>query len=140
MPRYVDADALWQNLPNDLPFKASVKRVLMQAPTVDAEDLLIKDDRVIFLPLAVGDIVYAKRRCGYEDGNPLYEVAPYVVTSIQITQNKKMEWSKKYRAMLICNGKAVDEQLNFNFADIGVDVFTDRLGLVDAGERRDSDE
>ena len=34
--RYIDADALLNNLPDDLPYKASVKRVLMQAPTTDA--------------------------------------------------------------------------------------------------------
>ena len=31
--RYIDADALLNNLPDDLPYKASVKRVLIQAPT-----------------------------------------------------------------------------------------------------------
>ena len=35
MARYIDADELLNNLPDDLPYKASVKRVLMQAPTVD---------------------------------------------------------------------------------------------------------
>ena len=35
MARYIDADALLNNLPDDLPYKASVKRVLMQAPTAD---------------------------------------------------------------------------------------------------------
>ena len=32
MARYIDADALLQKLPDDLPYKASVKRVLIQAP------------------------------------------------------------------------------------------------------------
>lgn len=32
--RLIDADVI--KLPNDLPYKASVKRVLIQAPTVDA--------------------------------------------------------------------------------------------------------
>lgn len=32
MARYIDADALLSRLPDDLPYKASVKRVLMQAP------------------------------------------------------------------------------------------------------------
>lgn len=36
MARYIDADALLNNLPDDLPYKASVKRVLIQAPTADA--------------------------------------------------------------------------------------------------------
>ena len=35
MARYIDADALFIKLPNDLPYSASVKRVLLQAPTED---------------------------------------------------------------------------------------------------------
>ena len=35
MTRYIDADALLQKLPNDLSYKSSVKRVLLQAPTAD---------------------------------------------------------------------------------------------------------
>lgn len=35
MARYVDVEALLSKLPDDLPYKASVKRVLMQAPTAD---------------------------------------------------------------------------------------------------------
>lgn len=35
MPRFIDVDALLNKLPNDLPYKGSVKRVLIQAPTVD---------------------------------------------------------------------------------------------------------
>jgi hypothetical protein len=35
MNRYIDADALLSKLPDDLPYKASVKRVLMQSPTAD---------------------------------------------------------------------------------------------------------
>ena len=35
MPRYADIDAILSALPDDLPYKASVKRVLMQAPEAD---------------------------------------------------------------------------------------------------------
>jgi hypothetical protein len=35
MRRYIDADKLLRNLPDDLPYKASVKRVLIQAPEAD---------------------------------------------------------------------------------------------------------
>ena len=35
MARYIDADERLNSLPNDLPYKASVKRVLMQAPDAD---------------------------------------------------------------------------------------------------------
>ena len=33
--KYVDVESLLARLPDDLPYKASVKRVLMQAPTVE---------------------------------------------------------------------------------------------------------
>lgn len=35
MRRYIDAEELLERLPEDLPYKASVKRVLMQAPAAD---------------------------------------------------------------------------------------------------------
>ena len=35
MARYIDADALLSRLPDNLPYKASVKRVLIQAPDAD---------------------------------------------------------------------------------------------------------
>lgn len=34
--RLIDADALLRSLPDDLPYKGSVRRVLMQVPEVDA--------------------------------------------------------------------------------------------------------
>ena len=37
MKKYVDVEALLNNLPDDLPYKAIVKRVLMQAPSADVE-------------------------------------------------------------------------------------------------------
>lgn len=37
--RYIDADAVLTSLPDDLPYKASVKRVLMQAPTADVVEV-----------------------------------------------------------------------------------------------------
>ena len=39
MARYIDVDKLLNNLPNDLPYKASVKRVIMQAPTADVAEV-----------------------------------------------------------------------------------------------------
>jgi SMC interacting uncharacterized protein involved in chromosome segregation len=35
MPKYFDSDELLKKLPDDLPYKASVKRVLIQAPEAD---------------------------------------------------------------------------------------------------------
>jgi hypothetical protein len=39
MARYIDADKVLQELPDDLPYKASVKRVLIQAPTADVVEV-----------------------------------------------------------------------------------------------------
>ena len=38
--RYIDADALLEALPDDLPYKGSVKRVLIQAPTADVVEVV----------------------------------------------------------------------------------------------------
>lgn len=35
MSKYINADELLKKLPDDLPYKGSVRRVLMQAPGVD---------------------------------------------------------------------------------------------------------
>lgn len=40
MARYIDADKLLKNLPNDLPYKGSVKRVLIQAPAEDVVEVV----------------------------------------------------------------------------------------------------
>ena len=40
MARYIDADKLLNNLPNDLPYKSSVKRVLIQAPAEDVVEVV----------------------------------------------------------------------------------------------------
>lgn len=39
MAKYIDAEKVINNLPDDLPYKASVKRVLIQAPTADAVEV-----------------------------------------------------------------------------------------------------
>ena len=39
MARYIDADKALKDLPNDLPYKGSVKRVLIQAPTADVVEI-----------------------------------------------------------------------------------------------------
>lgn len=38
--RLIDADAVLRSLPDDLPYKDSVRRVLMQAATVDAAPIV----------------------------------------------------------------------------------------------------
>ncbi len=74
---------------------------------------------VIVPPCKVGQTVYSYlHRWKKEDG-----IAPYQITNITITQNKKGTWVKKYRAMQVVDGKTIDWQFNFDFDDIGKTVF-----------------
>lgn len=78
-----------------------------------------ENGRLLELPCKVGDIVffsdtYATTYTG---------VQAYQITNIIISQNKKHQWTKKYRAMLLLNEKTIDWQLNFSFDDIGKTVF-----------------
>ena len=61
MAHYIDADELLNKLPDDLPYKASVKRVLMQAEAV--EIVCCKDCKYKFATAEAGydphDIVCA---------------------------------------------------------------------------------
>ena len=77
---------------------------------------------LLLLPCKVGDIVYhEKPHASIHTG-----IQAYQITNIMISQNKKGEWTKKYRAMLLLNGKIVDSQINFSFDDIGKTVFITR--------------
>lgn len=58
--RLIDADSI--NIPNDLPYKASVRRVLLQTPTVK---------NAIALPFLPGDDLW------YVDDEDDYKVKPY---------------------------------------------------------------
>jgi hypothetical protein len=95
---------------------------------------LEEQGRLIKLPLKVGDVVY------YEHPYVaiLTGIKPYKITNIMINQNKKGEWTRKYRAMLLIDGKTVDRQINFAFNDIGKTVFLtkeeDEKALAEMGE------
>ena len=80
----------------------------------------IEQGKIAELPCAVGDIVYAPHWCWTTIDRT---IVPYQITNITITQNKKGEWTKKYRAMEVKNGKTIDWQLNFAFDEIGKTVF-----------------
>jgi hypothetical protein len=86
---------------------------LKEYEDLEEQGLLLK------LPCKVGDVVYHE--------NPYSTIyvgiQAYQITNIMISQNKKGEWTKKYRAMRLHNGKTVDHQLNFAFEDIGETVF-----------------
>lgn len=72
MSRYIDADSVWQTLPDDLPFKASVRRVLMQAPTVDAVEVIRCKDCIFCKDLFPWDGLH-RRFCTYR-GDKIVEV------------------------------------------------------------------
>jgi hypothetical protein len=79
---------------------------------------------VIVPPCKVGDVVYAPH---WHWGTYIKgDIMPYQITNITITQNKKGEWTKKYRAMEIKNGKTIDWQLNFEFDELGKTLFLTR--------------
>lgn len=86
---------------------------------LEEQGLLIK------LPCKVGDVVYhEKPYTSIHTG-----IQAYQITNIMISQNKKGEWTKKYRAMLLLNGKIIDSQINFSFDDIGKTVFKTIEGI-----------
>ena len=59
MSRYIDADAELERLPDDLPYKGSVKRVLIQATAVDAVEVVrCKDCRYYGKSDFDGEILY----------------------------------------------------------------------------------
>lgn len=59
MNRYIDADKLLNTLPDDLPYKASVKRVLIQAPTADVVEVVrCKDCRYYAVSDFNGEILH----------------------------------------------------------------------------------
>ena len=74
---------------------------------------------VIELPCKAGDVVYAER---WNFGN----VERHQITNLMIAQNKKGNWTKKYRAMMFVNGKTIDAPLDFSFDEIGKKVFLTR--------------
>lgn len=92
---------------------------------------------ILRLPCKVGDVVYHEsQRATVNKGVQVYQI-----TNIMISQNKKGEWIKKYRAMMLLNGRIVDSQLNFSFDDLGKTVFLTKeeaeQALKQMGERED---
>jgi hypothetical protein len=78
--------------------------------------------RFIELPCKIGDVVYSLYHWWRkEDG-----IVPYQITNLTITQNKKGEWKKKYRAMWLVDGKTRDWSLDFGFDEIGKKAFLTR--------------
>ena len=95
----------------------------------------IENGTLIELPCKVGDKVYAPHwHFGEWD-----IIVPYQITNITITQNKKLEWIKKYRAMEVVEGKTIDWQLNFAFDEIGKTVFLTKAEAESKLKEQDND-
>ena len=74
MNKYIDVDKLLNRLPDDLPYKASVKRVLTQAPTADIVEVVrCKDCKYCF---HYGRPNYERYECEYYGTSD--EVVDYV--------------------------------------------------------------
>lgn len=105
---------------------ADTTQILLER-LADLEDK-IENGTLVKLPCKIGDTVYAPHwHCGEWD-----KIVPYQITNITVTQNKKLEWTKKYRAMELVEGKTIDWQLNFAFDEVGKKVF---LTKAEAEER-----
>lgn len=87
---------------------------------------LEEQGKLIKLQCKVGDVVYSDEKCITFKG-----LQPFQITNIMISQNKKGEWTKKYRAMHLLNGKTVDWQINFEFDELGKTVFRKMCGKTD---------
>lgn len=88
------------------------------------------------LPCKVGDIVYYE----HPYSSVHTGIQAYQITNIMISQNKKGVWTKKYRAMMLLNGKIIDSQINFSFDDIGKTVFLTREEAEAALEKMKGEE
>lgn len=81
----------------------------------------------IYSPVSIGQTTYWLPRnweialCKNKGQTP--ETQECQVTYISIMQNSKKEWTKKFRVSKITNGKRIDIQRNYNFNDIGREIF-----------------
>ncbi len=104
----------------------AIKKKVENAPAVDAVEV----------PVRVQQIVYANLRPWEKTLN----IQPFMVTCITVTQNKKGDWTKKFRANWFKDEKAVDESHDFRFDEIGKKVFLTKeeaetvLGRADDGK------
>lgn len=98
----------------------------------DAEE----QGKLFVLPCKVGDIVYYE----HPYASVHTGIQEYQITNIMISQNKKGVWTKKYRAMMLLNGKIIDSQINFSFDDIGKTVFLTKAKAEAALEKMKGEE
>ena len=66
---YIDRDKLLNELPNDLPYKASVKRVLIQAEEADVVEVKHGEWKPTNIPAYFCGVIYECSLCGAKDGD-----------------------------------------------------------------------
>ena len=101
---------------------------VLEYKTAEEQGLLLR------LLCKVGDTVFHRK----EYAATFTGIREYQITNIMISQNKKGEWTKKYRAMMLLDGKTIDCPINFAFDDIGKTVFLTKAeaekALAEMGE------
>ena len=75
----------------------------------------------ITIPVGIGDTVFVVPYEWEHSGIQTCEV-----TNIMVSQNKKKQWTKKFRTCQLENGKTIDWQRDFSFDDIGAKVFASK--------------
>ena len=75
MSKYIDVESLRNNLPDDIQYKASVKRVLMQAPSADVVE--VRHGRWVSNGLGGYKYAFYCSECGWVDGYPFSDRHKY---------------------------------------------------------------
>lgn len=91
---------------------------------------LADSETKIALPVSVGQTMYwlpyawEISFCKHENKMPSAQECE--VTCLSVTQNRNMDWRKKFRVSKVVDGRRVDSQRNYNFNDIGNTIFFTR--------------
>ena len=106
MARYIDADALLSEIPNDLPYKGSVKRVLMQFPTAD----VVPESELESVRELLGEL-----QTELEEAKS--EVAREVISEFKALVTSRMLWLGIYPAALNRTLEYVEKKLTEKYTE-----------------------
>ena len=90
MSKYVNADALLDKLPDDLPYKGSVRRVLIQAPAANVKPVVYGRWEVIVMHWSSDGrkhVIDACSICG-EEGSDEFDFCPHCGADMRVGQNE----------------------------------------------------
>lgn len=80
---------------------------------------LLLEKNMVEIPIRIGQVLYMNKEPWLEK----VDIAPFQVTSISITQNKKGMWTKKFRCNWLYDGRVTTLSHDPAFSDLGVTVF-----------------